>query len=65
MMSHCGSSTLLFVVQRFLIQLGILLCIIGGLEKRQIVADCQRENQGDVNHFQWEEDSQEISEHSR
>lgn len=46
-------------VQRFLIQLGILqrenlLCIIGGLEKRQIVADCQRENQGDVNHFQWE-----------
>ena len=52
MMSHCGSSTLLFVVQRFLIRLGILLCIIGGLEKRQIVADCQRENQGDVSHFQ-------------
>ena len=57
MMSHCGSSTLLLVVQRFLIQLGILqrenlLCIIGGLEKRQIVADCQRENQGDVNNFQ-------------
>lgn len=56
MMSQCGSSTLLFVVQRFLIQLGILqrknlLRTIGGLEKRQIVADCQREHQGDVNHF--------------
>lgn len=55
-MSQCGSSTLLFVVQRFLIQLGILqrknlLRTIGGLEKRQIVADCQREHQGDVNHF--------------